>query len=142
MELFLIRAFQLILSLSILVLIHELGHFLFATAFQSSGWKSSICFSIRYFPSSAPKRLTANSNSPGSAKIRRLPSRMRPKRPNSGLGWVPLGGYCAISGMIDESMNKEAMAEPEKPWEFRSQKAGKRLAHHGGRRAVQFHFGA
>jgi regulator of sigma E protease len=44
-----------------------------------------------------------------------------------GIGWIPLGGYCAISGMIDESMNTEAMKQPAKPWEFRSKAAWKRL---------------
>ncbi len=126
MELFLIRAFQLILSLSILVLIHELGHFLFARLFKVRVEKFYMFFNP-VFSIFRAKKIDGklkfswfSKNSPASFKE-------AADKTEFGMGWVPLGGYCAISGMIDESMNKEAMAEPAKPWEFRSQKAGKRL---------------
>ena len=55
--------------------------------------------------------------------------KFKPKNSDTeyGVGWLPLGGYCKISGMIDESMDKEAMAQPPKPYEFRSKPAGQRL---------------
>ena len=126
MELFFIRAFQLILSLSILVLIHELGHFLFARLFKVRVEKFYMFFNPGFSIFRAKKidgklKFSWFSRNPP-ASFKEVPDKTE-----FGLGWVPLGGYCAISGMIDESMNTEAMAEPEKPWEFRSQKAGKRL---------------
>ncbi|MCX6309834.1 MAG: site-2 protease family protein, partial [Bacteroidia bacterium] len=126
MELFLIRAFQLILSLSILVLIHELGHFLFARLFKVRVEKFYMFFNPAFSIFRAKKidgKLKFSwfsKNSPASFKE-------AADKTEFGLGWVPLGGYCAISGMIDESLNTEAMAEPQKPWEFRSKPAGQRL---------------
>jgi len=126
MELFLIRAFQLILSLSILVLIHELGHFLFARLFKVRVEKFYMFFNPAFSIFRAKKidgKLKFSwfsKNSPASFKE-------AADKTEFGLGWVPLGGYCAISGMIDESLNTEAMAEPQKSWEFRSKPAGQRL---------------
>ena len=106
METFLVKALQLILSLSILVLVHEFGHFIFARIFKVRVEKFYLFFdpwfSIFEF---------------------------KPKNSDTeyGVGWLPLGGYCKISGMIDESMDKEAMAQPPKPYEFRSKPAGQRL---------------
>ena len=106
METFLVKALQLILSLSILVLVHEFGHFIFARIFKVRVEKFyhffDPWFSIFKF---------------------------KPKNSDTeyGVGWLPLGGYCKISGMIDESMDKEAMAQPPKPYEFRSKPAGQRL---------------
>lgn len=126
MELFLIRAFQLILSLSILVLIHEMGHFLFARLFKVRVEKFYMFFNPAFSIFRAKK---INGKLKFSWFSKTAPDSFKevPEKTEFGLGWVPLGGYCAISGMIDESMNKEAMAEPAKPWEFRSQNAGKRL---------------
>jgi regulator of sigma E protease len=106
METFLIKALQLILSLSILVLIHELGHFLFARMFKVRVEKFYIFFDVWF-----------------------APFRFRPKNSETeyGIGWLPLGGYCKISGMIDESMDREQMAQPPQPHEFRSKPAGQRL---------------
>ena len=126
MELFLIRAFQLILSLSILVLIHELGHFLFARLFKVRVEKFYMFFNP-LFSIFRAKKINGKLQFSWFSKNPPAAFKDAPEKTEFGLGWVPLGGYCAISGMIDESMNKEAMAEPEKPWEFRSQKAGKRL---------------
>ncbi len=106
METFLIKAFQLILSLSILVVIHEFGHFLFARLFKVRVEKFYLFFDPWF---SLFKFKPKNSDT------------------EYGIGWLPLGGYCKISGMIDESMDKEAMAQPPKPYEFRSKPAGQRL---------------
>jgi regulator of sigma E protease len=106
METFLIRALQLILSLSILVIVHEFGHFIFARIFKVRVEKFYLFFD------------------PWFALFK-----FKPKNSDTeyGVGWLPLGGYCKISGMIDESMDKEAMAQPAKPYEFRSKPAGQRL---------------
>ena len=101
-----VRALQLILSLSILVLVHELGHFLFARLFKVRVEKFYLFFDIWF---SLFKFKPKNSET------------------EYGIGWLPLGGYCKISGMIDESMDKEAMAQPPKPYEFRSKPAWQRL---------------
>ncbi len=106
METFLIKALQLILSLSILVLVHEFGHFLFARIFKVRVEKFYLFFDA------------------GFALFRWKPKNSETEY---GVGWLPLGGYCKISGMIDESMDKEQMAQPPKPYEFRSKPAGQRL---------------
>ncbi len=106
METILIKTLQLILSLSILVLVHEFGHFIFARLFKVRVEKFYLFFD------------------PWFALFK-----FKPKNSDTeyGVGWLPLGGYCKISGMIDESMDKEAMAQPAKPYEFRSKPAGQRL---------------
>lgn len=106
METFLVKALQLILSLSILVLVHEFGHFIFARIFKVRVEKFYLFFDPLF---SIFKFKPKNSDT------------------EYGVGWLPLGGYCKISGMIDESMDKEAMAQPPKPYEFRSKPAGQRL---------------
>lgn len=106
METFLVKALQLILSLSILVLVHEFGHFIFARIFKVRVEKFYLFFDPWF---SIFKFKPKNSDT------------------EYGMGWLPLGGYCKISGMIDESMDKEAMAQPAKPYEFRSKSAGQRL---------------
>ena len=106
METFLVKALQLILSLSILVLVHEFGHFIFARIFKVRVEKFYLFFDPWF---SIFKFKPKNSDT------------------EYGVGWLPLGGYCKISGMIDESMDKEAMAQPPKPYEFRSKPAGQRL---------------
>ena len=106
METFLVKALQLILSLSILVLVHEFGHFIFARIFKVRVEKFYLFFDPWF---SIFKFKPKNSDT------------------EYGVGWLPLGGYCKISGMIDESMDKEAMVQPPKPYEFRSKPAGQRL---------------
>lgn len=106
METFLVKALQLILSLSILVLVHEFGHFIFARIFKVRVEKFYLFFDPWF---SIFKFKPKNSDT------------------EYGVGWLPLGGYCKISGMIDESMDKEAMTQPPKPYEFRSKPAGQRL---------------
>lgn len=106
METFLIRALQLVLSLSLLVIIHEGGHFFFARLFKIRVEKFYIFFDPWF---SLFKFKPKNSET------------------EYGIGWLPLGGYCKISGMIDESMDTEQMKQPPQPWEFRSKPACQRL---------------
>jgi regulator of sigma E protease len=101
----LIMAAQLIAGLSILVLIHELGHFLAARAFGIRVEKFYLFFDAWKF------RLF----------------KFKVGDTEYGIGWLPLGGYVKIAGMIDESMDKEAMKKPAQPWEFRSKPAWQRL---------------
>ncbi|MDR1729923.1 MAG: RIP metalloprotease RseP [Prevotellaceae bacterium] len=97
---------QLIASLSILVLVHEFGHFLFAKIFKVRVEKFYLFFNPWF---SLFKYKPRNSDT------------------EYGIGWLPLGGYVKIAGMIDESMDRKQLAKPPKPWEFRSQPAWKRL---------------
>lgn len=106
METFLIKAIQLLLSLSILVAVHEFGHFIFARIFKVRVEKFYLFFDPWF---SLFKYKPKNSDT------------------EYGIGWLPLGGYCKISGMIDESMDKEQMAKPAEPYEFRAKPAGQRL---------------
>lgn len=106
METFFIRALQLILSLSLLVIVHEGGHFFFARLFKIRVEKFYIFFDPWF---SLFKYKPKNSDT------------------EYGVGWLPLGGYCKISGMIDESMDTEQMKQPAQPWEFRSKPAWQRL---------------
>lgn len=106
METFLIRALQLIMSLSLLVIIHEGGHFFFSRLFKVRVEKFYIFFDPWF---SLFKFKPKNSDT------------------EYGVGWVPLGGYVKISGMIDESMDTEQMKQPAQPWEFRSKPAWQRL---------------
>lgn len=106
METFLIRALQLIMSLSLLVIIHEGGHFLFARLFKTRVEKFCLFFDPWF-----------------------TLFKFKPKHSDTeyGIGWLPLGGYVKISGMIDESMDTEQMKQPPQPWEFRSKPAWQRL---------------
>lgn len=106
METFLIKALQLILSLSILVVIHEFGHFLFARIFKIRVEKFYLFFDA------------------GFALFRYKPKNSHTEY---GIGWLPLGGYVKIAGMMDESMDKEQLAQPAQPWEFRSKPTWQRL---------------
>lgn len=106
METFFIKALQLILSLSILVIVHEFGHFFFARVFKIKVEKFYLFFDIGF---SLFKFKPKNSDT------------------EYGIGWLPLGGYVKIAGMIDESMDKEQMKQPEQPWEFRAKPTWQRL---------------
>jgi regulator of sigma E protease len=99
-----VKAAQFILSFSILVILHELGHFLPAKWFKCRVEKFYLFFNPWF--SLVKKKI-------GETEY--------------GLGWIPLGGYVKISGMIDESMDKEQMQQPAQPWEFRSKPAWQRL---------------
>src|SRR6186997_3063655 len=100
-----VMAAQLIAGLAILVTLHELGHFLAARAFGIRVEKFYLFFDAWGFKFFSFKK--------GDTEY--------------GIGWLPLGGYVKISGMIDESMDKEAMKQPPQPWEFRSKPAWQRL---------------
>ena len=104
METILIKTAQLLLSLSILVILHEFGHFMFARLFKTRVEKFYLFFDPWFSLFKVKKGDT-----------------------EYGVGWLPLGGYVKISGMIDESMDKEAMKLPPQPWEFRSKTAWQRL---------------
>jgi regulator of sigma E protease len=103
MEIF-IKLSQFLLSLSLLIILHELGHFIPAKLFKTRVEKFYLFFDVKY--SLLKKKI-------GETEY--------------GIGWLPLGGYVKISGMIDESMDKEQMALPPQPWEFRSKPAWQRL---------------
>ena len=106
MEIFFIRALQLILCFMLLVVLHEGGHFLFAKIFKVRVEKFCLFFDPWF-----------------------TLFKFKPKKSDTtyALGWLPLGGYVKISGMIDESMDTEQMKQPVKPWEFRAKPAWQRL---------------
>ena len=99
-----IKGIQLLLSLSILIVLHELGHFIPAKIFKTRVEKFFLFFDVKF-------------------------ALFKKKFGDTvyGIGWLPLGGYVKISGMIDESMDKEQMKQPPKPWEFRTKPAWQRL---------------
>lgn len=99
-----IKVAQLILSLSILVVLHELGHFIPAKLFKTRVEKFFLFFDVKF--ALFKKKIGETTY---------------------GIGWLPLGGYVKIAGMIDESMDKEQLAKPAEPWEFRSKPAWQRL---------------
>ena len=97
-----VQIIQFILSLSLLIVLHELGHFIPARIFKTRVEKFYLFFDIKY--SLFKKKI-------GDTVY--------------GIGWLPLGGYVKIAGMIDESMDKEQLAKPPQPWEFRSKQIGR-----------------
>ncbi len=101
---FLVKLGQFFLSLSILIVLHELGHYILARIFKTRVEKFFLFFDIKF--ALFKKKI-------GETEY--------------GIGWLPLGGYVKISGMIDESMDREQMAKPPEPHEFRSKKAWQRL---------------
>src|SRR6187401_2479798 len=99
-----IKLSQFLLSLSLLIILHELGHFIPAKLFKTRVEKFYLFFDVKY--SLLKKKI-------GETEY--------------GIGWLPLGGYVKISGMIDESMDTEALKKAPEPWEFRSKPAWQRL---------------
>ena len=104
MSIFLIKLVQVILSLTILVVVHEMGHFIFARIFGVRVERFSLFF--------------------GKPLLRYKPKRSETEYV---VGWLPFGGYVELSGMIDESLNVEQMKQPPQPWEFRTKPAWQRL---------------
>lgn len=104
MEPMVMKGIQLLLSLSILIVLHELGHFIPAKIFKTRVEKFFLFFDVKF-------------------------ALFKKKFGDTvyGIGWLPLGGYVKISGMIDESMDKQQMEQPPQPWEFRTKPAWQRL---------------
>ena len=150
----LIKVLQFFLSLSILIFIHELGHFLAAKAFKTRvekfylffDWGFSLfrckkvngkwCF--KFFSKNVPEKYTVTEYRDAVGKkqknydpidINTLPEDdwRRSDSTEYGIGWFPLGGYNKIAGMVDESMDKSQMKQPPQPWEFRSKPAWQRF---------------
>jgi len=150
----LIKVLQFFLSLSILIFIHELGHFLAAKAFKTRvekfylffDWGFSIfrCKKVngkwrfKFFAKNEPEKYIATEYKDAAGKkqtkyepidLSTLPEDDWRRSDNTeyGIGWFPLGGYNKIAGMVDESMDKSAMQQPPQPWEFRSKPAWQRF---------------
>ena len=104
MEPMVMKGIQLLLSLSLLIVLHELGHFIPAKIFKTRVEKFFLFFDVKF--ALFKKKI-------GDTVY--------------GVGWLPLGGYVKISGMIDESMDKDQMEKPPQPWEFRTKPAWQRL---------------
>jgi regulator of sigma E protease len=100
-----VKILQLVLALSLLVFVHELGHYFTARLFKIRVEKFYLFFDVGGFSL----------------------LKFKVGETTFGVGWLPLGGYCKISGMIDESMDTEALKKPAQPWEFRSKPAWQRL---------------
>ncbi len=110
METVIIKIVQLLLSLSLLIILHEGGHFLFSKLFKVRVEKFYLFFDV------------------WNIRLFKYPWKKKsPDQTEYGIGWLPLGGYVKIAGMIDESMDKEQMKQPPQPWEFRSKPAWQRL---------------
>ena len=150
----LIKVLQFFLSLSILVLVHEFGHFIAAKAFKTRVEKFYIFFDwgfslfrckkvngkwqFKFFSKNVPDKYTVTEYKDASGKKQKKydpidPSTMpeddwrRSDETEYGIGWFPMGGYNKIAGMVDESMDKSQMQQPPQPWEFRSKPAWQRF---------------
>lgn len=156
---FWIKAAQLIVSLTILVFVHELGHFMWARIFKVRVDKFYLFFNpnfsifrakkingkwqVRWFAKNPPDLREPMRDSDGNSMtdrkgkpmmrpipIEQLPEddwRHYPETTEWGIGWIPLGGYCSINGMVDETSTSGELATKPQPWEYRSQSAWKRL---------------
>ena len=150
----LIKVLQFFLSLSILIFVHELGHFLAAKAFKTRVEKFYLFFDwgfslfrckkvngkwrFKFFSKNVPEKYTVTDYKDAAGKKQKnydpidlstLPEDdwRRSDETEYGIGWFPLGGYNKIAGMVDESMDKSQMQQPPKPWEFRSKPAWQRF---------------
>ncbi len=113
----LVKTLQVILALSVLILLHELGHFLWAKLFRIRVEKFFLFFDIG----------GAKLFSTKSAWFTKLFPKAAEWETEYGIGWLPLGGYCKIAGMIDETLDTESMKRDPQPWEFRTHPAWQRL---------------
>ena len=138
METFLLKAAQLVLALMILVIIHEFGHYFFARIFKIRVNRFYLFFNpnfslVKYIPARGELLFFSNDD----AKAWRTIKIGKPCPPIDGkptwrdtvygIGWLPLGGYCQIDGMVDETTNSSQLSAEPKPWEFRSRPAWQRL---------------
>lgn len=113
----LIKTLQVILALSILIIVHEFGHFFFAKIFGVRVDKFFLFFDM------GDKKLFSTK----SGWFTKLCPKAKDWETEYGIGWMPLGGYCKIAGMIDESMDTEHLKSEPQPWEFRTKPAWQRL---------------
>ncbi len=134
-----IKALQLVLALVLLVTIHEFGHYIFARIFGVKVNRFYLFFNpwfsiARYNPMEGTVALFARNDGPGAITLR--VGRKRQPRPDGkptwrdtiyGLGWLPLGGYCDIAGMVDETKGADQLASEPQSWELRSKPAWQRL---------------
>lgn len=139
METFLIKALQLIVALVILVTVHEFGHYIFARIFGVKVNRFYLFFNpwfslLKYNPMKGTIQIVSRSDDHAWRTIRvGKPHEPRPDGKPTwrdtiyGLGWLPLGGYCDIAGMIDETKSSKDLASEPQEWEFRSKAAWKRL---------------
>ena len=111
-----IKALQLLCCLSLLVVLHEFGHYGFSKLFRVKVEKFYMFFNPKFHLFSTRDKW-----------FTRLFPYFKNNETEYGIGWLPLGGYVKISGMVDESMDTEQMKQPAQPWEFRSQKVWKRF---------------
>ena len=139
METFLIKALQLIVALVILVTVHEFGHYIFARMFGVKVNRFYLFFNpwfslLKYDPMKGTLKVVSRDDDHSWATFQ--VSKPRQPRPDGkptwrdtiyGLGWLPLGGYCDIAGMVDETKSAKDLATEPQPWEFRSKAAWKRL---------------
>ena len=150
----LIKVLQFFLSLSILIFIHELGHFLAAKAFKTRVEKFYLFFDwgfslfrckkvdgrwrFKFFSKNVPEKYTVSEYTDAAGKKQKNYDPIdvntlaeddwrRSDSTEYGIGWFPLGGYNKIAGMVDESMDKSQMQQPPQPWEFRSKPAWQRF---------------
>ena len=117
MTIVLIKTLQVILALSILILVHEFGHFLFAKIFGIKVDKFYLFFDA------GDKRIFSTK----SKWFTKICPKAAQWETEYGIGWLPLGGYCKIAGMVDESMDTEYLQNEPQPWEFRTKPAWQRL---------------
>ncbi len=136
MESFLIKALQLVVALVILVTVHEFGHYFFARIFGIKVNRFYLFFNpwfslLKYDPMKGTLQVLAKDDNHSLATFQ--VSKPRQPRPDGkptwrdtvyGLGWLPLGGYCDIAGMVDETKSSKDLASEPQPWEFRSKARG------------------
>ena len=113
----LIKTLQVILALSVLIILHELGHFTFAKLFGIRVEKFFLFFDVKGVKLFSTKQKW----------FARLFPKVAASETEYGIGWLPLGGYCKIAGMVDESMDLESLKRDPQPWEFRTHPAWQRL---------------
>lgn len=139
METFLIKALQLILALLILVTVHEFGHYIFSRIFGVKVNRFYLFFNpgfsiLKWNPQKGTLMLFSKNDSSAwkTFRVGKEHPEMKNGKPTwrdtvYGIGWLPLGGYCQIAGMVDETQSRKDLASRPEPWEFRTKAAWKRL---------------